>query len=116
VSPFTTFAGLYARATGTAPFKLPQRWLAAQSKLGPAMALDFTTTNDIIGGNSGSPVIDAQGRLVGVIFDGNIFSLGGGYGYDAKVNRAIAVSISAVTAALRNVYGANTLADEIEGH
>ena len=116
VSPFTTFGGLYARATGAPPFKLPQRWLDAKSKLDPGMVLDFTTTNDIIGGNSGSPVVDRQGRVVGAAFDINVLGLGGAYGYDGRVNRAVAVSASAVAAALRNVYGATSLADEIEGH
>jgi hypothetical protein len=116
VSPFTTFGGLYARATGAPPFKLPQRWLDAKSKLDPGMVLDFTTTNDIIGGNSGSPVVDRQGRVVGAVFDINVLGLGGAYGYDGRVNRAVAVSASAVAAALRNVYGATSLADEIEGH
>lgn len=115
VQPFTNFAGLYRRATGSPPFKLPKRWLDSEHKLDPATVLDFTTTNDIIGGNSGSPAIDSQGRVIGAIFDLNILGLGGAYGYDPKVNRSIAVSAAAITAALRNVYGAERLADELEG-
>jgi V8-like Glu-specific endopeptidase len=115
MQPFTNFAGLYRRATGSPPFKLPKRWLDSEHKLDPATVLDFTTTNDIIGGNSGSPAIDSQGRVIGAIFDLNILGLGGAYGYDPKVNRSIAVSAAAITAALRNVYGAERLADELEG-
>jgi hypothetical protein len=115
VNPFTMIRGLYPRATGAPPFRLPQRWLDAEAKLDPATVLDFTTTNDIIGGNSGSPVIDRAGRVLGAVFDINVLGLGGAYGYDGKVNRGIAVSMGAVIAALRSVYGANALADEITG-
>jgi Peptidase S46 len=114
VTPFTDFGGLYARATGSAPFRLPQRWLDAQSRLDPKTPFDVTTNNDIIGGNSGSPLIDAHGQVVGAIFDGNIHSLGGDFGFDPKVNRAIAVLTAAIGPALRNVYRMPGLADEVE--
>jgi hypothetical protein len=114
VPPFTSFGGLYARATGTEPFRLPQRWLDAKTKLDPATALDVSTNNDIIGGNSGSPLIDSEGRVVGAIFDGNIHSLGGDFGFDPKLNRSVAVLTTAIGAALRNVYGVPALADEVE--
>ncbi len=114
VAPFTNFAGLYDRATGAEPYRLPQRWLDAKAKLDLSTPLDVSTTNDIIGGNSGSPLIDAQGRVVAAIFDGNIHSLGGDFGYDGRTNRAIAVLTPAISAALRHVYGLPALADELE--
>ena len=117
VPPFTHFAGLYKRATGNAPFALPNDWLAAKAKLDLGTPFDFSTTNDIIGGNSGSPVIDAKGHVVGLVFDGNIHSLGGNFFYDAKLNRAVAVDTAALLAALRTVYGDQPLAAELtNGH
>lgn len=117
VPPFTHFAGLYKRATGSDPFKLPQSWLDAKSSLNMKTPMDFVTDNDIIGGNSGSPVINRQGHVVGLIFDGNIHSLGGNFTFDDSVNRAIAVDTSAIEAALRKVYKLPKLADELaNGH
>jgi hypothetical protein len=113
IAPFTTFAGLYERATGEPPFDLDPRWIAAKDRLNPDTVFDIATTNDIIGGNSGSPLINAQGDVIGAIFDGNIHSLGGDYGYDGAINRAVAVSTAAVTEALRKVYGADALAAEL---
>ncbi len=113
VIPYTTIGGLFARATGSPPYELPATWLAAQSSLDPATPMNFATTNDIIGGNSGSPVIDRNGNLIGLIFDGNIFSLGGSFGYQASVNRAVAVDSRALLAGLRQVYHADRLAQEI---
>jgi hypothetical protein len=115
VPPFTTFAGLYDRATGQEPFNLDPRWEAAKAKLNPDTIFDISTTNDIIGGNSGSPLIDAEGRVIGAVFDGNIHSLGGDYGYDGAINRAVAVSTASITEALGKVYGAKALAAELTG-
>jgi hypothetical protein len=114
VPPFTYFKGLYERATGNPPFDLDQRWIEAKNKLNPGTVFDISTSNDIIGGNSGSPLINAKGEVIGAIFDGNIHSLGGDYGYDPKLNRAVSVSAAAVNEALRKVYGATALADELE--
>jgi len=114
VASFTQMGGLYDRATGAFPFVLPQRWLDAKSKLDPAMNFNVSTTNDIIGGNSGSPLIDAQGRVVGAVFDGNIHSLGGDYYYDPTLNRAVSVLTPPITAALRHVYDMPQIADELE--
>jgi hypothetical protein len=114
VPPFTYFGGLYERATGKDPFKLDPRWVAAKSKLNPTTVFDISTTNDIIGGNSGSPLINARGEVIGAVFDGNIHSLGGDYAYDPTNNRGVAVSTAAVSEALRKVYGANNLANELE--
>ena len=114
VTPFTNFGGLYERATDSEPFRLPQRWLAARDRIDPQTPLDVSTDNDIIGGNSGSPLIDREGRVVGAIFDGNIHSLGGEFGFDPRLNRAIAVLTAAIGPALRNVYALPALADELE--
>jgi len=114
VTPFTTFGGLYARATDSEPFRLPQRWLDARNRLDPQTPFNVSTNNDIIGGNSGSPLIDREGRVVGAIFDGNIHSLGGEFGFDPRLNRAIAVLTAAIGPALRNVYELPALADELE--
>lgn len=115
VEPFTKLSRLYERTTGKDPFRLPQRWLDARNKLDPNLPFDYVTTHDIVGGNSGSPLVDAQGRLVGLAFDGNIHSIAGSYWYDATLNRAVAVHPAIILAALREVYGADALAKEILG-
>ncbi|HTI66749.1 MAG TPA: S46 family peptidase [Caulobacteraceae bacterium] len=115
VEPFTRLGGLFERATGQPPFDLPQRWLDAKGRLDLDTVFDIASSNDIIGGNSGSPLIDAQGRVVGAIFDGNIHSLGGAYGYDPVLNRAVAVSTAAITEALVKVYDNQALVKELTG-
>jgi hypothetical protein len=115
VQNFTRLSRLYDRATGKAPFALPKVWLDARAKLDPNMPFNYVTTNDIIGGNSGSPVIDAEGRIVGLAFDGNIHSIAGSYWYDTKLNRMVAVHPQIIIAALRDVYGAKAIAQEILG-
>jgi hypothetical protein len=109
VKPFTYFSGLYERATGQDPFALAPKWIAAQSKLNPNTVFDFSTDNDIIGGNSGSPAIDAQGHVIGAVFDGNIHSLGGNFGFDDTQNRGVVVSTAAITEALDKVYDQKAL-------
>ena len=113
VSPFTTIGGAFERHTGEDPFALPKSWLNAKSKLDLSTPLNFATTNDIIGGNSGSPVINKDAQIVGLIFDGNIQSLGGEYGFDERVNRAVAVHSSALLEALQKIYGAGRIAEEL---
>jgi hypothetical protein len=113
VPAFTYYAGLWDRATGQFPFALTPRWLGAQNKVNPNTVFNFVSDNDIIGGNSGSPAIDATGAVVGAIFDGNIESLGGAFGFDDRVNRAVAVSTAAITEALSNVYHADSLVEEL---
>ncbi|MBM9539178.1 S46 family peptidase, partial [Desulfobulbus alkaliphilus] len=104
VEPFTQIGGLYERNTGAEPFNAAEDWLAAESKVNKSTVYDFVSTNDIIGGNSGSPVINAKGEVIGAAFDGNIHSLGGSFGYDPELNRTVTVSTAAITEALRNVY------------
>jgi hypothetical protein len=113
IKPFTTFDGAFSRATGAEPFKLPDSWLAAKGKLTLATPFDFVTDNDIVGGNSGSPVFDKELRITGLIFDGNIESLGGDFLFDDAHNRAVAVDSAALLEALSKVYGASRVVDEI---
>jgi V8-like Glu-specific endopeptidase len=115
IHPFTIFGGLYERHTGSDPFALPKSWLEARDKVNLQTPMNFVTTNDIIGGNSGSPMINREARIVGLIFDGNIHSLGGNYGFDKTRNRAVAVHSSAILEALDKVYGARDLLAELRG-
>ncbi len=119
VIPFqTTFAGLYERAVAhnyKPPFDLPKRWVAKKNKLKLSTPMNFVSTADIIGGNSGSPVVNRQGEFVGIIFDGNIQSLVLNFAYTDVQARAISVNSQAIVEALRKVYGAGELADELVG-
>jgi hypothetical protein len=115
VTPFTTVDGLYDRATGSAPYALAPRWVEAQTRLSPDTVFNFVTTNDIIGGNSGSPVVNAKGEVIGAAFDGNIHSIAGAYGYDGSINRTVVVSTAAITEALKTVYGRDALVKELLG-
>ncbi len=114
VKPFTEISGAFDRATGFDPFKLPDSWIKAKDQLNSAQRFDFVTSNDIIGGNSGSPMINRKGEVVGLVFDGNIESLGGAYWFDERVNRTVAVHSGAIVEALRKVYGAERIVNEIE--
>lgn len=113
VPAFTKIGGLYERGTGSAPFNVAEDWLAAESRINKDVVYDFASTNDIIGGNSGSPVINAQGEVIGAAFDGNIHSLGGSFGYDGTLNRTVTVSTAAITEALRTVYRQPHLLEEL---
>ena len=115
----TTMYGLYDRAASfndKVPFDLPKRYVDGKDKLDLATPFNFVTTNDIIGGNSGSPVVNRQGDIVGLIFDGNIQSLVGDFVYDSYQNRAVAVHTAVMTEALKKLYGAQKLVDELMGH
>lgn len=115
VPSFTRFAGLYERATGEDPFALTPKWIAARTRLNPTTVFDISSSNDIIGGNSGSPLINAQGDVIGAVFDGNIHSLGGAFAYDPALNRSVTVSTAAITEALDKVYGNRALVAELTG-
>jgi hypothetical protein len=115
VPAITTFAGAFARATGEDPFALPKTWLDAKNKIDMSTPFDFATTNDIIGGNSGSPVLNKNGEVVGLIFDGNFPSLGGDFGFDPADNRAVSVSSAALLQALDKIYGVQRIVDELRG-
>jgi hypothetical protein len=113
VPAFTYMGGLYERATGAEPFNAAQAFLDNQSRVNAGTVYNFSSTNDIIGGNSGSPVINAAGEVIGAAFDGNIHSLGGAYGYDGTLNRTVSVSTAAITEALRNIYPSPNLLEEL---
>lgn len=111
----TTVGGLFDRATGSPPFDAPSAFVANKGRIDPRTSFDFVTTNDIIGGNSGSPVIDRAGSVIGTAFDGNIHSLGGNYGYDGALNRTVVVSSDVVQEALEKIYPAPALVRELAG-
>ncbi len=116
VQPFTTLGGLYERAgkfDHKFPYILPPRWMEKQKAIDPKTPFNFVSTNDIIGGNSGSPTINKDRELVGLIFDGNIQSLVGNFDYDESVNRAISVDVRAMLEVLRKVFDAGHIADEL---
>lgn len=115
VEPYTRLSRLFERTTGKDPFRLPQVWLDARDRLDMNTPFCFVTTNDIVGGNSGSPLVDAQSRLVGLAFDGNIHSIAGSFWYDGEMNRTVAVHPAIIITALKDVYGANDLANELLG-
>ncbi|MGE3171280.1 MAG: S46 family peptidase [Planctomycetota bacterium] len=114
---FTSLYGLFARYTefgGEHPFDLPQAWVDAESRLDLKTKFNFVATCDIIGGNSGSPMIDRDQNVVGLIFDGNIEMLGNRYVFDDEVSRTVSVHPEIIIESLRKVYGAGALADELE--
>jgi hypothetical protein len=114
IPPFTYLEQAYARATGEKPFALSEAWLESQSKLDMATPFNFVSTLDLTGGNSGSPVIDAEGNIVGLAFDGNRHSIAGSFWYDIETNRAIAVHPAIMLEALEKVYGADRILAEME--
>jgi hypothetical protein len=115
---FTTVGGAFEHATehgNQPPYKLPESWMNAKSKLNLKTPLNFVSTADIIGGNSGSPTVNKEGEVVGIIFDGNIESLPGNFAYSDVESRAVSVDSRGIQEALRNIYGADALADELLG-
>jgi hypothetical protein len=113
IAPMTFTSGLFERATGADPFKLPPSWIAAQSSLNPQQPFNFANTNDNVGGNSGSPVVNKAGEVVGLAFDRNRQALGADFGYDGKVNRAVAVNVGILREGLAKVYHADRIVDEL---
>jgi len=118
IPPFTTLGGAYEHAAehgNKDPYELPERWMKAKSKLNLATPLNYVSTADIIGGNSGSPTVNKAGQVVGIIFDGNIQSLANNFFYDDVQQRAVHVDSRGIIEALRKVYGAEALANELTG-
>ena len=113
IAPFTHLAQLFERATDQEPFRIPNSWTAARSQLDMSTRFNLSSSNDIVGGNSGSPLIDRDGRIVGLIFDGNIHSIAGAYWYDRELNRAVSVHPAIIIEALRRVYRADALLAEM---
>lgn len=116
VSPFTEIRGLYVRGDEhkqQPPYKIAESWMKARAAVNPTTPFDFVSTNDIVGGNSGSPVINVKGELVGLIFDGNIQSLPGYFVYDGGVNRAVSVDARGMLEALKVVYKADAIVKEL---
>jgi hypothetical protein len=116
VAPYTTYYGLYDRWAswgGKAPWDLPKRYVDKKSAVDLATPLDFVSTCDIIGGNSGSPTIDRKGEFVGIIFDGNIESLALDYFYTDEQSRAVSVDARGILEALKKVYEAGPLVEEL---
>lgn len=110
---FTTFAGLWDRATGAEPFKVAPKLMAAKDRIDPNAVMDMAVSTDTIGGSSGSPAVNARGEIIGANFDSTVLTQRNAYGYDRAVNRSVIVTTQAVTVALRDVYGMDHLVEEL---
>jgi hypothetical protein len=118
ITYFTTLGGAYQHAAehgAKDPYELPESWMKAKSKLKLATPFNYVSTADIIGGNSGSPTVNKAGEVVGIIFDGNIQSLANNFFYDDVQQRAVHVDSRGIVEALRKIYGADALANELTG-
>ena len=113
VEPFTRLGRAFERATGQPPFSVPASWERARGTLDLSTPFNLTSNNDIIGGNSGSPLLNARGEVVGLIFDGNIHSISGSFWFDTVKNRAVSVHPAIMREALRKVYDAPALLKEL---
>jgi hypothetical protein len=113
VEPFTKLARAFERATGADPFRIPDSWLKVKDTLDMNTPFNLSTNSDIVGGTSGSPLINANGEVVGLMFDGNIHSISGAYWFDTEKNRAVAVHPAIIKEALSKVYGATALLAEL---
>jgi hypothetical protein len=112
-SAFTTFAGLWDRATGPEPFKVAPKLMAAKDRIDPNAVMDMAVSTDTIGGSSGSPAVNARGEIIGANFDSTVLTQRNAYGYDRNTNRSVIVTTQAVTVALRDVYGMDHLLTEL---
>jgi hypothetical protein len=118
ISFATNMAGAYTHAakhSNQPPYNLPESWMKSKPKLNLQTPLNFVSTADIIGGNSGSPTVNRKGEVVGIIFDGNIQSLPWNFAYSDAQARAVSVDSRGIQEALRKIYGATVLADELMG-
>lgn len=115
VEPFTRLETAFVRATGQRPFRIPESWERVKGSLDMSTPFNLSTNNDIVGGNSGSPLLNARGEVVGLMFDGNIHSISGAYWFDRVKNRSVAVHPAIMREALAKVYGARGLLRELEG-
>jgi hypothetical protein len=113
VPPFTDIGGAFNHATGRDPFVLPDSWRRSKAAFDLVTHFNLVTTNDVIGGFSGSPLINRDGEVAGLVFDGNIHSLGSTYWFEPIQNRSVAVDVSAIMEALTKVYHADNLIREI---
>jgi V8-like Glu-specific endopeptidase len=113
VEPFTKLSRAFERATGAEPFRIPDSWQKVKGQLDMNTPFNLSTNNDIVGGNSGSPLISANGEVVGLLFDGNIHSISGAYWFDTEKNRSVAVHPAIIKEALTKVYGATALMTEL---
>lgn len=113
VEPFTKLSRAFERATGSEPFRIPDSWQKVKDKLDMNTPFNLSTNNDIVGGNSGSPLISAKGEVVGLLFDGNIHSISGAYWFDTEKNRSVAVHPAIIREALSKVYGATAILAEL---
>jgi hypothetical protein len=118
ISPTTTLGGAFAQAQANnfqEPYQLPKSWMKTQNALDKSLPFNFISTNDLIGGNSGSPVINKDAEIVGLIFDGNAQAFLWNFEFDQTQGRAISVHSQAIIEALNKIYDAQTLSDEILG-
>jgi V8-like Glu-specific endopeptidase len=116
IAPFTNIAGMFERAEQQKfqkPFDPPQSWKETKKKLDMNVPFNFVSTNDIIGGNSGSPVINTRGEVVGCAFDGNIYSLSNNFVYTEMQSRCVSVHVAVIVEALRKIYGATRIVEEL---
>jgi hypothetical protein len=115
--PYTTFYGLYDRYYSfdkKYPFDLPKQWQNPPSDFILETPMNFVSTNDIIGGNSGSPVINEKAQIVGLAFDGNIESLPGNFIFTTETNRTVAVHSAGMMEAIKDLYKAARLSEELK--
>ncbi len=113
LKPFTNLSTAFARSTGQTPFKMPESWVKVKNQLDSDTLFNISSNNDIVGGNSGSPLLNAQGEIVGLMFDGNIHSISGAYFFDTTKNRSTSVHPAIMLEALKKVYLTSNILTEL---